>query len=283
MRRRSTPGEWVFVEDNGLVKRSAASPRSPFVSRPTDETRKKAKAVHESRSPHAQRIDESRNARIASSYSAWKSTPGRYDWPEIDTIPASEIKRRAKAFSRANSRRTVGEQILADTSPMSGMTTPVVSDEGPAAVSGIAPHEHKSPRFLTETEGVTRAHEAAHELDIAAGSVFEAPDETREFQTEFLPVHEDRVGITETLSDELFTDAPLREEAERLSRRMRGAYEDKTAFYREYREDPAELMADVFTSFAVEPGAAQRNAPALADRLDDELIDRLGFRLDELW
>lgn len=245
--------------ENRFSRRKASDPVTPFTTQPFGTVRNVANVRHEERSEVAQGTDEAFNAPIAPDYETWRENPDEYDLPGVDTIPQEERDRRGRAAAEAAQDTGLVDRVERTGFDREGrrgqfsadVPNRVVTDDDEIdrTIQARPDLDDESPVFQ---EGPVLAHETGHAIDFAAGGL------TERFGSEF----------------DFFDgrDADLRDEAERLSERVRGSIEDGQ---RAYREDSRELVADAFAAMTIEPRAARREAPNLVDALQTEFVEEV--------
>lgn len=231
---------------------TADSPLGPFTSRPRN-YEDAQNHFRDELPADVRRRDKQTNEPIPPEYEDWKEQPRRFDWPRVDTIPREELDRRAEEVGDAfENKGIVPVQLEAFLKPgrrgiTSLRTGAVTTEKDPTERS-----------YLTISDGRTRAHELGHAVDVAAG------DEERV----------KKVDKSGSMSNQLLASKrgdALQDQAEHLSRRMRGSFELAND-----RESNSEQMADSISSLLLEPTAANREAAALTDAVVDEVETETG-------
>ena len=210
---------------------------TPYTLRGGGENKSDAEAIHASRPDVDQQEDESSNEPLTLDVDAWEDDIWELDFPHVDTIPHSELLKRAiRVLEFAEQSGYVNESELdggIDEENVMGYFDPV-----PKRVVV----DTDSDDFLGARKGPTVAHELGHAFDIGIGQKSE------------------RAGFDETKESVFDTDG-AREDAIRLSERLRGTIPEGEGEYSSYRLSEEELLADAFALMILEPKAAERVGP----------------------
>lgn len=241
-----TEGVREFKDDDRI--------ESPFRVNVVGPRKQSVSKIHSGRSDRAQHVDEEYNAPVTVNEEKWIQNPNRYDYPGVDTIPATRQGRRAEtAAKRAKDRGAVdrveqkgsAKNLQGKFSPRGSKTYGI--DENVVRVQGNANQPER-----------TLAHEVGHAIDRDFGD-----------------------GRGNTLTDRLFDldspaseadDEELAEEAFGLSKKARGDFKGQE----QYRRQFSELTADVVGQAIIQPRATKRDAPELFGRLE-EAAEEEGF------
>jgi len=230
---------------------------SPFTTKVSGVQRDAVERVHDNRSPAAQRADEAFNAPTTTDTSKWASAPNEFDYPGVDTVSDRNQRRRAEELTEfAESKGVVDEVSVEDdiTLDSEGVGNPMglaSTDEFGTSSSvqlrdDVKAGDVDDPRF---DFGPVLSHEVGHAIDFGAGLTF----------SEFLEKDE---------------NGDLREQAETVSKTMRGEFEDASDDRIDYRsgkgEGSRELVADFVASRTLQPRATERIAPELTEEFDQE-------------
>lgn len=224
---------------------------SPFTVDVEGPRRTSVARLHEERTPRAQTVDEQQNAPVTLDEEQWIEQKNRYDYPGVDTVPRERLGRRAETAAKWAKERGRVDRVehKGSAKNLQGKFSPRGSktygrDETVVRVQGTASAPER-----------TLAHEMGHAFDWSYGS-----------------------PGGHTLSNELFQEASdderdaLIDEARSISTYARGDFEGQERYRNEY----AELTADVVGQAILDPRATRREAPKLYDRLED-LAGREGW------
>jgi hypothetical protein len=241
-------------QDNRFDRPKADDPVTPFTAEPLATVRNVAEREHAERSARAQHVDEEYNAPIAPDYETWANNKNRYDLAGVDTIPQDERDRRGQEAAEQAKEAGLIDEI--NRTELSGNRRGQFNTDDPRELpTGEEPDRRidaepdLDQEYPVFQEGPVLAHETGHAIDFAVG-----------------------VGERFGSQGDFFAgrDADLKGQAIALTERVRGSIAPAE---QAYREDERELVADAFAAMAIEPRAAQREAPDLVNALRTEFVE----------
>jgi hypothetical protein len=228
---------------------------TPYTLLNGHDTRERAAAIHAERPSSDQQTDEKTNEPVTRDVDIWTANLWDYDVPFVDTIPHAEQLARAETIA----------DLAFDLGYIVDITHGVAFDhpqrrgrfwENPDEIETRA----DPADFLGFRKGPALAHELGHAFYKGAGLA-------REFYD---------------ASSTLFDTDEQEADARALSVRLHGPFADAPPGFRDEREHPTELFADVFAARVIEPAAARRVGPTAVDRIEsllDESIHQSPFEL----
>jgi len=283
------------------VRSRERSPFSPFNTIVRGEVVQMMQKVHQARSPRSRAIDESFNAPLTTNEEKWLRNPNRLDYPGVDTIPATTMKKKGKAaaytllkfkdlhhftegryklkgstmgaFYPLGKKKFKKEKRKIERNDGSTyeytISTPTISYKPEIHIS-----KESKKRENPSRHSHTIAHEVGHAIDHAIS------------QRQVKEYIDKRDSKPQKHSKNLA--AHFKDQMESVSNHMRGSYrltksekESKYAslykHHEQYRDSPSELYADLMSSMIMQPRATKRMvSPDLYLMLQNDMMGILG-------